>query len=115
LASGRLSLRPTKVKRACVKAAFPSSDEGKDAPTWLEQPLATEAALGDRVCVPPKTISRLQYARYQRLSSQPEIAARVGVSRQTISSLENGRSIPSVTLALAIARALGTTVEQLWG
>jgi putative transcriptional regulator len=39
----------------------------------------------------------------------------VGVSRQTISSLENGRSVPSVTLAIALARALGTTVEALWG
>jgi putative transcriptional regulator len=63
----------------------------------------------------PRTITPLRYARYQRLRSQSEVAAEVGVSRQTISSLENGRSLPSVTLAIALARALGATVEQLWG
>jgi putative transcriptional regulator len=47
--------------------------------------------------------------------TQEELAALVHVSRQTISSLENERSIPSVTLALAIAHALDTTVEALWG
>jgi putative transcriptional regulator len=47
--------------------------------------------------------------------SQGELAERVKVSRQTICSLERGRSLPSVLLALAVARALDTTVEELWG
>jgi len=74
------------------------------------------AAVGglDRIGVTTKAATPLQYARYQRLRSQAEIAAEVGVSRQTISSLENGHSLPSVMLAIALARALGTTVEALW-
>ena len=47
--------------------------------------------------------------------SQNELAQLVDVSRQTISSLENARSVPSVLLAIALARVLGTTVETLWG
>ena len=47
--------------------------------------------------------------------TQQQLADRVLVSRQTISAIETWRSIPSVTLALAIARELDTTVELLWG
>jgi putative transcriptional regulator len=46
--------------------------------------------------------------------SQNERAAIVDASRKTISSIERGASIPSVTLALALARALDTTVEELF-
>jgi putative transcriptional regulator len=58
--------------------------------------------------------SPLCSARFWAGLSQGELAAIVGTSRETISSLERGTSIPSVTLALAIARALETTVEQLF-
>jgi putative transcriptional regulator len=54
-------------------------------------------------------------ARIMTYRTQEELAADVHVSRQTISSLENERSLPSVTLAIALARALDTTVEALWG
>ena len=83
--------------------------------TWLEEPLAAARRDGERVDVTTKTVTPLQHARYQRLRSQTEVAALVGVSRQTISSLENGRSRPSVMLATALARALGTSLELLWG
>jgi putative transcriptional regulator len=46
--------------------------------------------------------------------SQGDLAAIVGTSRETISSVERGASIPSVTLALALARALDSTVEELF-
>jgi putative transcriptional regulator len=46
--------------------------------------------------------------------SQQALAERVGVSRQTIISIEKGRFRPSVELALRLARALDTTVEQLF-
>jgi DNA-binding XRE family transcriptional regulator len=46
--------------------------------------------------------------------SQDELAEIVGTSRETISSLEREASTPSVTLALALARALGASVEQLF-
>lgn len=45
---------------------------------------------------------------------QADLAAAVGVSRQTIISLERGDYSPSVYLALRIARTLDSTVEQLF-
>ena len=47
--------------------------------------------------------------------TQVELAALIGASRTTISSLERGRSLPSVGLALALARTLDLTVEDLFG
>jgi len=52
--------------------------------------------------------------RAQRLT-QAELAAAVGVSRQTVIAVEQGDYAPSVHLALRIARALGATVEELFG
>ena len=46
--------------------------------------------------------------------SQAHLANLVGVSRQTIIAIERGDYSPSVKLALQLARALGTTVEQLF-
>jgi putative transcriptional regulator len=46
--------------------------------------------------------------------TQQELADRVGVTRQTILSMEKGNYNPSVELALGLARELGTTVEQLF-
>jgi len=46
--------------------------------------------------------------------SQQELADVLSVSRQTVGLIERGDSIPSVTLALAIARALDSTVEELF-
>ncbi len=52
--------------------------------------------------------------REQRLT-QAELATAVGVSRQTVIAVERGDYAPSVHLALRIARALGVTVEELFG
>ncbi len=45
---------------------------------------------------------------------QEELAKAMGVSRQTISSLENGRYNPSIILAYKIARFFGKTVEEVF-
>jgi putative transcriptional regulator len=58
--------------------------------------------------------SPLRNARFIAGLSQDELAAQVGSTRQTISALERGTSIPSVSLALALARALGYSVEELF-
>jgi putative transcriptional regulator len=58
--------------------------------------------------------SPLRAARYEMALRQAELAAEVGVSRETISAIECGRQIPSVTLALALARRLETPVETLF-
>ena len=46
--------------------------------------------------------------------AQGQLADAMGVSRQTINSIENERYIPSLPLALALARYFGTTVEEMF-
>ena len=48
--------------------------------------------------------NRLKVARAERGLSQAELAEGVGVSRQTIHSIETGRFVPSTLLALKLAR-----------
>ena len=45
---------------------------------------------------------------------QEDLARQVGVSRQTIISIENGRYNPSLELAWKLSRTLGTTIEELF-
>jgi putative transcriptional regulator len=58
--------------------------------------------------------STLRAARFVAGLSQDELAAAVGASRKTISSLERGRSIPALTLAQALAGKLDLTVDELF-
>ena len=46
--------------------------------------------------------------------TQGELADLCGVSRKTVNTVENGVFVPSTILALSLARALGTTVEDLF-
>ena len=46
--------------------------------------------------------------------TQEALATRVGVSRQTIIALEAGKYVPSLVLALRIARAFGVRVEDVF-
>jgi len=46
--------------------------------------------------------------------SQAELASALSVSRQTINSIEKGRYVPSLPLALALARYFETTVEEMF-
>jgi putative transcriptional regulator len=52
--------------------------------------------------------------RVARGLSQGELAAALGVSRQTINSIEKGRYVPSLALALSLARYFETTVEEMF-
>jgi putative transcriptional regulator len=47
--------------------------------------------------------------------TQQSLANAIGVTRQTIISIEGGEYAPSVILAIRIARICNTTVEALWG
>jgi putative transcriptional regulator len=47
-------------------------------------------------------------------STQEDLARAVGVTRQTIIALEKGNYVPSVRLALKIARHFGTSVEKIF-
>ena len=46
--------------------------------------------------------------------SQGELAARLSVSRQTVNSIETGRYLPSLPLALEIGRFFGRRVEEIF-
>lgn len=46
--------------------------------------------------------------------TQEELANRVGVTRKTINTIENGRFIPSTVLAIKIAKAFGVQVEDVF-
>lgn len=58
--------------------------------------------------------SRLKEIRTDAGLTQAELAERVGVSRKTINTIENGVFIPSTLLALGLARALNVRVEELF-
>jgi putative molybdopterin biosynthesis protein len=58
---------------------------------------------------------RLRVARQARGFSQQQLATMAGVSRQAVSAVESGLSDPSLRVALALAQALGLTVEDVFG
>ena len=58
--------------------------------------------------------NRIEEIRIKRGIRQEEFARQMGVSRQTISSLENGRYNPSIMLAYRIARFFGMTIEEVF-
>ena len=58
--------------------------------------------------------TRLRVARAERDLSQAELARAVGVSRQTISSIETGQYCPSTVLALRLADVLAVAFTELF-
>ena len=58
--------------------------------------------------------NRIEEIRKERGIRQDEFARLMGVSRQTISSLETGRYNPSIFLAYKIARYFGMTIEVVF-
>lgn len=58
--------------------------------------------------------NRIEEIRTERGVRQEELAKAMGVSRQTISSLENGRYNPSIMLAHNIAVYFGMTIEEVF-
>ena len=56
----------------------------------------------------------LRVARAEKNLSQEELASMVGVTRQTISSIENNQYCPSTLLALNLSKHLGKAVESLF-
>ena len=58
--------------------------------------------------------NRIEEIRKARGIRQDEFAKQLGVSRQTISSLETGRYNPSIMLAYNIAKFFGMTIEEVF-
>ena len=58
--------------------------------------------------------NKIESIRKEQGILQEEFAKAMGVSRQTISSLENGRYNPSIGLAHKIAKFFGMTIEEVF-
>lgn len=56
----------------------------------------------------------LRVQRAIRDLTQAELAERAGVTRKSVNAIEAGRMVPSVLLALKLARVLGVSVETLF-
>mgnify|MGYP004635140485 FL=1 len=57
---------------------------------------------------------RLKAARAALDLSQDALAKKIGVTRQTINAVENGDYNPTINLCIAICRALGKTLDDLF-
>ena len=57
---------------------------------------------------------KLKSARAALDLSQQQLAEKVGVSRQTINAIEKGDYNPTIKLCIAICRALGKTLDDLF-
>ena len=58
--------------------------------------------------------NRLRVIRAERDWSQADLADQLGVSRQTINAIENGKYDPSLPLAFKIARLVNQLIEQVF-
>ncbi|HZK71735.1 MAG TPA: helix-turn-helix transcriptional regulator [Clostridia bacterium] len=58
--------------------------------------------------------NKIAELRKPRKETQEELANAVGVTRQTITSLENGKYIASLPLAFKIARHFGMAIENIF-
>lgn len=56
----------------------------------------------------------IKAARAQKDMTQKDLAAAVGVSRQTINAIEQGEYNPTIKLCRAICRVLGKTLDELF-
>jgi len=58
--------------------------------------------------------NQVRVLRLHRGLAQGQLAEAMGVSRQTVNSIENERYTPSLPLALALARYFGLPVEEIF-
>lgn len=59
-------------------------------------------------------MNKIKLARMEKKFTQAELAKEVNVTRQTIGLIEKGQYNPSLQLCLAIAKALGKTLDDLF-
>ena len=62
----------------------------------------------------PNVLNRVKDLRDARGWTQEQLANAVGVSRQSINSIERERYVPSLPLALTFARVFGCSTEELF-
>ena len=64
--------------------------------------------------MPDQLRNQLKVQRAMRDLTQADLAELAGITRRSVNAIEAGRMVPSVLLALKIARALGVTVETVF-
>ncbi|MDA8017689.1 MAG: helix-turn-helix transcriptional regulator [Thermoanaerobaculia bacterium] len=62
----------------------------------------------------PELTNRIKSFRKEHGMSQADLAAAVGVTQKTISTIESGRFTPSTVIALRIAAHFGVPVEEVF-
>jgi putative transcriptional regulator len=62
----------------------------------------------------PGVLNRVKELRSERGWTQEQLAQAVGVSRQSINSIERDRYIPSLTLALTFAQVFKCSTDQIF-
>jgi len=71
-------------------------------------------AVESQLDMTPNVRNRVKELRTERGWTQQELADAVGVSRQSINSIERERYVPSLPLALTFARVFGCPTEQIF-
>jgi putative transcriptional regulator len=64
--------------------------------------------------VTERLANRIREERERLGWTQADLAARIGVSRKTVNTVENGIFVPSTLIALKLAQAFSVPVEQLF-
>jgi putative transcriptional regulator len=64
--------------------------------------------------MPEALKNTLKVLRAMRDLTQADLAAKAGVTRKSVNAIETGRMVPSVLLALRLARALAVPVETIF-
>src|SRR5688500_11801450 len=112
--SHRLKLQ--RVLRASFDAGASTSAAGGKVCRPRQDPTGSDRFVSRRVTernhLQPGRVRRFRDARRW---SQQELASAAGLSRPEVSAVETGRVVPSVKVALALGRALGLSVEALFG
>lgn len=65
-------------------------------------------------CYEPSMKNRIRVLRAERKWSQAELGERIGVSRNSVNAIENGRHDPSLPLAFRIAKQFELPVDQVF-
>jgi len=63
---------------------------------------------------PPLLRNTIKVHRAMKDWTQEELARRIGVTRKTVNTIENGVYVPSTVLALKMARVFGVAVEDIF-
>ena len=95
-----------------IRTAFRVQDDTRRAPdTASTGQIGEDSANGNGR---PEMTNRLRALRSDQSWSQAELARRLGVSRQTVNSLERGKYHPSLPLAFKIARLFERPIEDVF-